>query len=77
MACGCVGTCNCNIVGVDGVTVQYVGDKIVISGTQSAGVPTFVQSTIPAYDAGPYVWYRTDPDTGEVLEVLVETEGAP
>lgn len=79
MACGCVGTCNCVVVGGDGITVDILpgGTIRVSSSTSVGGVPTFIQSTQPAYAGGPYVWYQTDPDTGDVIQVFVETEGAP
>lgn len=80
MPCGCTSTCGCVVKGGAGIVVTKLGaDTFVISAEASVqiGVPTFVQSTPPVYAGGPYVWYQTDADTGEVLTVFTETDGAP
>lgn len=79
MPCGCTSACGCNVVAGSGISVQVIGDKIIVSSTAVplGSVPVFIQSTQPSYAGGPYVWYETDPDTEELVTVWVETGGAP
>lgn len=75
MACGCTQSCGCIIEAGPGVTVQRIGDTIIISAVAEVGVPIFIQHLPPMYTGGPYVWWETD-GAGNLVTQWVETNGA-
>lgn len=72
MPCGCEQTCGCEIVAGPGVEVKTIGNKIIVSATAvQVGVPVFIQSAMPSYAGGPYLWIQLD-NLGNVMTFNVE-----